>query len=64
VVKLLAPVQLAERRLPLWWMYLWPYPVYGSREKFERQEYEKGLFDVDERNKEIDEAISMLKQTQ
>jgi hypothetical protein len=45
-------------------MYLWPYPVYGSREKFERQEYEKGLFDVDERNKEIDEAISMLKQTQ
>lgn len=24
---------------------------YGSREKFERKEYEKGLFNVDERNK-------------
>lgn len=35
--------------------------VYGSRERFERQDYEKGLFNVDERNKEIDEAIEMLK---
>ena len=34
--------------------------VHGSRQKFERQDYEKGLFDVDERNKQIDEAISML----
>ena len=34
---------------------------YGSREKFQRKEYEKGLFNVDERNKEIDEAIMMLK---
>jgi hypothetical protein len=34
---------------------------YGSRDKFERKDYEKGLFNVDERNKEIDEAIMMLK---
>ena len=35
--------------------------VYGSRERFERQDYEKALFNVEERNKEIDEAIEMLK---
>ncbi len=34
---------------------------YGSKERFERKEYEKGLFNVDERNREIDEAIMMLK---
>jgi hypothetical protein len=45
-------------------MYLSPYLVYGSRERFERQEYEKGLFNVDERNKEIDEAIELLKREQ
>ena len=39
----------------------YPMIVYGSRERFERQDYEKGLFNVEERNKEIDEAIEMLK---
>lgn len=38
-----------------------PYLVYGSRERFERQDYEKGLFNVEERNREIDEAIEMLR---
>ncbi len=33
----------------------------GSNNKFERKQYEKGLFNVDERNREIDEAILMLK---
>jgi len=44
-------------------MYRLSYLVYGSRDKYERKEYEKGIFDVDERNKEIDEAISMLRQS-
>jgi hypothetical protein len=38
-------------------MYSPTHSVYGSRERFERQEYEKGLFNVDERNREIDQAI-------
>jgi hypothetical protein len=45
-------------------MYFLAYVVYGSRERFERQQYEKGLFNVEERNREIDEAIEMLKREQ
>jgi hypothetical protein len=35
-------------------MYLSLNLVYGSKERFERQHYEKGLFNVEQRNKEID----------
>ena len=60
--QLFTQCEFTERRFNFGRMYFYSYAVYGSREKFERKEYEKGLFDVDGRNKEIDEAISMLKQ--
>lgn len=55
--------QLPLRQQPLRHVRMYPslHSVYGSRERFERQEYEKGLFNVDERNREIDQAIEMLK---
>lgn len=45
-------------------MYFLLYVVYGSRDRFERKDYEKGLFDVEERNREIDEAIDVLKRSE
>ena len=35
--------------------------VYNTREKFERKDNEIGLINIDDRNKEIDEAIEMLR---
>ena len=37
------------------------YIVYKSREKFERKDNEVGLINIDDRNREIDEAIEMLR---
>lgn len=35
--------------------------VYNVREKFERKDDEIGLINIDDRNKEIDQAIEMLR---